>query len=80
MVERMVNWYIREEYFRCLSELKIEKSIEEDDYSLGVFIDIEGAFDKTFVNSILESTRENGVCSTIQRFISFMLQNRIIVS
>ncbi len=59
---------------------KIEKSLSHNEYTLGVFIDVEGAFDKTSISSIVEAAIEHGVPSTITKFISLMLENRIIVA
>ncbi len=38
---------------------KIEKSLSHNEYILGVFIDVEGAFDKTSINSIVEAAIEH---------------------
>ncbi len=59
---------------------KIEKSLFHNEYTLGVFIDFEGAFDNTSISSIVEPAIEHGVPSTITKFISFMLENKIIVA
>ena len=57
---------------------KIEKTIVEGQYALGIFLDIEGAFDNVSFNSIIKSLEEAQLPQVIVRWITAMLTNRTI--
>jgi hypothetical protein len=46
--------------------------------NLGVFLDIEGAFDNTSFEPMDDAASDHGVCSTINRCIDFMLRSRSV--
>ncbi len=62
--------------------IKIEDSIKdnESEYTLATLVIIEGAFDKTSIESIITSCVGHGVPLTIIRFITIMLEHRIVVA
>jgi hypothetical protein len=43
-----------------------------------VFLDVEGAFDNTSFESMDDAASNHGVCSTINRWIDFMLRSRSV--
>jgi hypothetical protein len=45
-------------------------------FALGVFLDVEGAFDNTSFESMNEAASDHSVCSTVNRWIKFMLSSR----
>jgi hypothetical protein len=47
-------------------------------FALGVFLDVEGAFDNTYFESADDAASNHGVCSTINRSIDFMLRSRSV--
>jgi hypothetical protein len=55
---------------------KIDGSLGQKEFALGVFFDVEGAFDNTTFESMDDATCDHGVCSTINRWIDFMLRSR----
>lgn len=57
---------------------KIENSILNKGTTLGLFIDIEGAFDKATFRSIDLALANHGVNNTIRRWISAMLRCRTV--
>ena len=57
---------------------KIEDSNARGHYSLGVFLDIEGAFDNLNFSSIRASLIEAGIPLTVADWIYFMVSNRFI--
>ena len=56
----------------------IEKAFSQKHSGLGVFLDIEGAFDSVSFNSIMEAARSHGIPSIISNWILAMLSNRIL--
>ena len=54
----------------------IEESLEARLSTLGVFIDIEGAFDRTTFRSIQAALTERGVLAVLRGWISAMLMQR----
>ena len=57
---------------------KIESALATQESTLGAFIDIEGAFDKTMFSSINQALEIYNVNSTIRKWISNMLKFRAI--
>ena len=58
----------------------IEKAFSQKQSCLGVFLDIEGAFDNVPFHSIMEAARAHGIPSIISNWIHAMLSNRILCS
>ena len=56
----------------------IEKSLKKREIALGVFIDIEGAFDSTAFSTIEKAARDKGVSDIAIRWTKSMLANRIV--
>ena len=56
----------------------VETCLDKKLIVVGVFIDIEGAFDNTSVETIINSAAGKGLNPTIIRWIKDMLSNRII--
>ena len=56
---------------------RIERALNNKEYALGVFLDIEGAFNNASLASLLNVMRSKGVGDTVIRWIDFMLSNRI---
>jgi hypothetical protein len=52
---------------------RLEKCLEHREIALGVFLDIEGAFDKTSFNTIITAAKERGLEKTCCRWIGSML-------
>jgi len=52
---------------------RIERTLERQEYALGVFVDIEGAFDNASVQSLQSVLHSKGVNRIIIHWISFML-------
>jgi hypothetical protein len=59
----------------ALNVYKIDGSLAQKEFPLGVFLDLEGAFDNTFFESMDDAASDHGVCSTINRWIDFMLRS-----
>ena len=57
---------------------RIEDAIASGQYSLGVFLDIESAFDAVSHTAIKEALTKAGIPPTIVNWISFMVSNRLI--
>ena len=57
---------------------KIDKSLEYRNSTLGIFIDIEGAFDKATFDSIVNALKEHGVEPPLFKWIQFMLEHRTV--
>jgi len=55
---------------------RTERTLERQEYALGVFLDIEGAFDNASVQSLQSVLHSKGVSRTIIHWISFMLSCR----
>jgi hypothetical protein len=59
---------------------RLEKSLEHTEIALGVFLDIEGAFDNTSFDAIITAAREHGLEETCCRWIRSMLRGRLVPS
>ncbi|CAH2095823.1 unnamed protein product [Euphydryas editha] len=57
----------------------IESALSEKCFCLGIFLDIEGAFDKTKFTKIKDALHRHGVCNTLKTWTGNMLQHRIIL-
>lgn len=57
---------------------RIEKTFEDKQIALCAFLDIEGAFDNTPIESIIQGLARKGVDETTTCWIKAMLSNRII--
>ena len=64
----------------CLSEVvdRIESSIMRKQYALGVFFDIEGAFDNVLTPKVLEGLNDKRVPKDIIRWYGHYLSNRSV--
>lgn len=58
----------------------IEKAFAQKQSCLGVFLDIEGAFDNVSFDAILEAARNHGLPTMITNWIHQMLKNRHLFS
>jgi ribonuclease HI len=58
----------------------IETSLEHSQYTLGAFLDIEGAFNNVNIEAIEVSLEKIGINQVVRRWISSMLKNRAIHS
>lgn len=58
----------------------IEKSLRNKEYTLGTFIDIEGAFNNVTTEAVCDALVESGVDNYICRWIHKMLKGRVICS
>lgn len=59
---------------------KIEKSMDEKEYALGIFLDIQNAFPTVNTSSIMEALSRHHVNPMIRRWIGATLEDRIITS
>jgi hypothetical protein len=57
---------------------RLEKSLKYKGIVLGAFLDIEGAFNNTSFNAIIEAARERGLEETCCRWIGSMLDSRLV--
>jgi hypothetical protein len=57
---------------------KIDGSLAQKEFALGVFLDVEGAFENTSFESMDDAASDHVVCSTINRWIDFMLRSRSV--
>jgi hypothetical protein len=57
---------------------KIDGSLAQNELALGVFFDVEGTFDKTSFESMDDAVSDHCVCSTMNRWIDFMLRSRSV--
>ena len=57
---------------------KIEKSIVEGQFALGIFLDIEGAFDNVSFKTIIRALENLRLPRVIVRWINAMLRNRTV--
>jgi len=55
---------------------RIEKALEAGQYALGVFFDIQGAFDNTPLVSVRRALRDHKVSFAVQQWISALLDQR----
>jgi hypothetical protein len=58
----------------------IENAIKHKDLALGAFLDIEGAFDRTSCDTIVQAAESHGTEPAVCRWICAMLKGRNIVS
>lgn len=56
--------------------VKIEKALDNKMFALGIFMDIEGAFDNTSYNSIKKAAQTHGIDTNLTRWIDAMLTGR----
>jgi hypothetical protein len=57
---------------------RLEKSLNHKEIALGAFLDIEGAFDNTSFQAIVEGAGEHGIERTCCRWIGSMLDSRLV--
>jgi hypothetical protein len=57
---------------------KIDGSLAQKEFALGIFLDVKGAFDNTSFESMDDAASDHGVCSTINRWIDFILRSRSV--
>ena len=57
---------------------KIEKTIVEGQYALGIFLDIEGAFDNVLFKTIIEALERLQLPREIVRWVNAMLRSRTV--
>jgi hypothetical protein len=57
---------------------KINGSLAQKEFALSVFLDVEGAFDNTSFESMDAVVSDHDVCSTINRWVDFMLTSRSV--
>ena len=58
---------------------RIERALQANKYNLGVFFDVEGAFDNTSCQSVKQALDEKKVHRAISAWIIRMLKHRIIM-
>jgi len=58
---------------------RIERALQANEYTLGVFFDIERAFDNTSCQSVKQALDEKKVHRAINAWIISMLKHRIIM-
>jgi hypothetical protein len=57
---------------------KVAGSLAQKEFALGVFLDVEGAFCNSSFESMDDAASDHGVCSTINRWVDFMLISRSV--
>jgi retron-type reverse transcriptase len=57
---------------------RLEKTLNQKEIVFGAFMDIEGAFDNTSFHAITTAAREQGIEETCCRWISSMLESRLV--
>jgi retron-type reverse transcriptase len=57
---------------------RLENCLEHKEIALGVFLDMDGAFDNTSFKTIITAARERGLEKTRCRWIKFMLEGRLV--
>jgi len=57
---------------------RIEKALDGGEYALGVFFDIQGAFDNTPITSIKKELHERQVIPSIRNWICSMIEQRTV--
>jgi hypothetical protein len=89
-IERLVDLHIKEGLLKAylkgkstettLHDLvyKIGGSLAQKEFAFGVFLDVERASDSTSFESMIDAASDHGVCSTINRWIYFMLRSRSV--
>jgi Reverse transcriptase (RNA-dependent DNA polymerase). len=60
--------------------ITIEKVLQTQEFALGAFLDIEGAFDSTSIEAISTALLRHGVPPVFERWIASMLRSRCIIS
>jgi hypothetical protein len=58
--------------------LRTENAIQYKDIALGAFLDIEGAFDRTSFDTIIQAAGRHGIEPALCRWICAMLESRNI--
>jgi Reverse transcriptase (RNA-dependent DNA polymerase). len=58
----------------------IEKALQTQEIAIGVFLDIEGAFDRTLIEAITSALLRHGVPPHFETWIASMPSNRCITS
>lgn len=58
----------------------VEEGLEAREYTMGVFVDIEGAFDNATFGSMCTSARNHGVEEVVVRWIHAMLSKRLLTT
>ena len=58
--------------------VRVDKSLDQQEIALGVFLDIEGACDKTYYDSMCSALTRHGVVQTIVRWIRATLEGRLV--
>jgi hypothetical protein len=54
---------------------KTDGSLAQKEFALSFFLDVKGAFDTKSFESMDEAASDHGICSTINRWIDFMLRS-----
>jgi hypothetical protein len=70
ILHRILHAYLKEKSTEtALHDLvyKIDGSLAQKEFALGVFLDVEGAFDNTSFESMDDAASDHRVCSTINR-------------
>ena len=57
--------------------VRVEKALDQQEIALGVFLDIEGAFDNTSYDSMCSALARHGVDHTIVRWIGAILKGQL---
>jgi hypothetical protein len=57
---------------------RLEKPLNHKEIVLGAFLDIEGAFDNTYLNAIITAARERGLEETCCRWVRSVLESRLV--
>ena len=57
---------------------RIEETVSEGNYALGIFLDIQGAFDTVSREAILGALRAAGVGEGITKWVSSLLSRRVV--
>src|SRR5262249_62301993 len=53
-----------------------QSAIDDGEYALAVFMDVEGAFDKPTLETVKEAFEEHGIAGTCKEFVLDMLKSR----
>ena len=59
--------------------VRVEKALDQQEIALGVFLNIEGAFDNTY-DSMCSTMTRHGVHQTIVRWIRATLEGRLAIA
>ena len=60
--------------------VRVEKALDQQEIVLGVFLDIEGAFDNTSYDSMCSALSRHEVDQTIVRWIRATLEGRLVIT